>query len=84
MYFSRNWEFGSVLSKLRNLGGGSDEPSNPTPQYATGFDPPTTVEVWNNADFASAKASTIPYSLKCCSLVRILVSSVMNVQGSGY
>jgi hypothetical protein len=30
MYFSRNWEFGSDLSKLRNFEGGV-EPPNPAP-----------------------------------------------------
>jgi hypothetical protein len=30
MYFPRNWEFGSALSKLRNnFGGGGFEPPNP-------------------------------------------------------
>jgi hypothetical protein len=29
MYFPRNWEFGSGLSKLRNLGGGGFEPPKP-------------------------------------------------------
>jgi hypothetical protein len=30
MYFPRNWEFGSALSKLRNLGEGGLNPPNPT------------------------------------------------------
>jgi hypothetical protein len=34
MYFPRNWEFGSALSKLWNFGGGGVEPPNP-PGYAT-------------------------------------------------
>jgi hypothetical protein len=29
MYFPRNWEFGSTLSKLWNFGGGGVEPSKP-------------------------------------------------------
>jgi hypothetical protein len=47
MYFPRNWEFGSALSKLRNLGGGSTPPPN-TPRYATAT---TALNV-----FASARA----------------------------
>jgi hypothetical protein len=35
MYFPRNWEFGSALSKLRNLGGGGCNLSIPPPRYAT-------------------------------------------------
>jgi hypothetical protein len=31
MYFPRNWEFGSVLSKLRNFGGCGVETPTPTP-----------------------------------------------------
>jgi hypothetical protein len=30
MYFPRNWEFGSALSKLRNFGGGGLNPPNPS------------------------------------------------------
>jgi hypothetical protein len=37
MYIPRNWEFGSALAKLRNLGGGLFEPLK-SPQYATGHD----------------------------------------------
>ena len=33
MYFPRNWEFGSDLSKLRNFGGGLNTPT--PPRYAT-------------------------------------------------
>ena len=38
MYFPRNWEFGSVLSKLRHFGGegGLNPPPNPSSRYATG------------------------------------------------
>jgi hypothetical protein len=36
MYFPRNWEFGSALSKLTTFGGGGVEPPNP-PRYATVF-----------------------------------------------
>jgi hypothetical protein len=37
LYFARNWEFGSALSKLRNSGGGGDgEPPTDLPRYATG------------------------------------------------
>jgi hypothetical protein len=38
MYFPRNWEFGSALSKLLNFGGGEGvfEPPNP-PRYATEY-----------------------------------------------
>jgi hypothetical protein len=36
--FPRNWEFGSALSKLRNLGGGGIEHPQP-PRYATGRGP---------------------------------------------
>jgi hypothetical protein len=35
MYFPRNWEFGSALSKRRNFEGGGVDPPNP-PRYATG------------------------------------------------
>jgi hypothetical protein len=36
MYFPRNWEFGSALSKLRNSGGGGGwTPNSPAPRYAT-------------------------------------------------
>jgi hypothetical protein len=35
MYFPRNWEFGSALSKLRNFGG-VEHPNPPSPWYATG------------------------------------------------
>ena len=35
MYFPRNWEFGSALSKLRNCGGGGWTPQPPPPRYAT-------------------------------------------------
>jgi hypothetical protein len=35
MYFPRNWEFGSALSKLRNFGGGGLNPPNPPPGYAS-------------------------------------------------
>ena len=31
MYFPRNWEFGSALSKLRNFGGGFEHPKQPPP-----------------------------------------------------
>jgi hypothetical protein len=31
MYFPWNWEFGSVLSKLRNFGGGGVETPHPPP-----------------------------------------------------
>ena len=31
MYFPRNWEFGSALSKLRNFGGGGWTPPPPNP-----------------------------------------------------
>jgi hypothetical protein len=34
MYFPRNWEFGSAVSKLRNLGEGGGLNPNP-PRYAT-------------------------------------------------
>jgi hypothetical protein len=34
MYFPRNWEFGSALSKLQNFGGGFEPP--PPSRYATG------------------------------------------------
>jgi hypothetical protein len=37
MYFPRNWEFGSALSKLQNFGGGGVEPPKPpfgTPLYS--------------------------------------------------
>ena len=34
MYFPRNWEFGSALSKLHNFEGGGFEPPNP-PRFAT-------------------------------------------------
>ena len=34
MYFPRNWEFRSALSKLRNFGGGLNTPT-PPPRYAT-------------------------------------------------
>jgi hypothetical protein len=33
MYFPRNWEFGSALSKLRNFEGGLNPPNTP-PWYA--------------------------------------------------
>jgi hypothetical protein len=40
MYFARNWEFDSALSKLRNFGrGGGVEPPNPS-RYATGLGGP--------------------------------------------
>jgi hypothetical protein len=35
MYFPRNWQFGSALSKLRNFGWGVQPPNSP-PRYATG------------------------------------------------
>jgi hypothetical protein len=37
MYFTRNWEFGSALSKLRNFGGGGEVeiPKTLPPPYAT-------------------------------------------------
>jgi len=35
MYFPRNREFGSALSKLRNFGAGF-EPPTPLPRYTTG------------------------------------------------
>jgi hypothetical protein len=35
MYFPRNREFGSALSKLLNIGGGGFESPNP-PRYPTG------------------------------------------------
>jgi hypothetical protein len=34
MYFPRNWEFGSALSKFRNFGGGAEPPK--LPRYAIG------------------------------------------------
>jgi hypothetical protein len=34
MYFPRNREFGSALSKLRNFEGGGIEPPSTPPQYA--------------------------------------------------
>jgi hypothetical protein len=37
MYFPRNWDFGSSLSKLRNFGGGGEPP----PRYATAKLPKT-------------------------------------------
>jgi hypothetical protein len=37
MYFPRNWEFGSALSKLQNFGGGGLNPPKP-PRYATDAD----------------------------------------------
>jgi hypothetical protein len=37
MYFPRNREFGSALTKLRNFGGGFEPPQTP-PRYATGGD----------------------------------------------
>jgi hypothetical protein len=36
MYFPRNWEFGSALSKLRNFGGGFESPLG-TPLSPNGF-----------------------------------------------
>jgi hypothetical protein len=41
MYFARNWEFGSALSKLRNFGGGGGVPPRPTPRGRAGAPPPT-------------------------------------------
>jgi hypothetical protein len=39
MYFPRNWEFGSTLSKLRNFGWGVLNPqSPPPPRYTTGVE----------------------------------------------
>jgi hypothetical protein len=35
MYFPRNWEFGSALSKLRNFEGGGLNTPNPPPRNAT-------------------------------------------------
>jgi hypothetical protein len=35
MYFPRNWEFGSALSKLRNNCGGGLNPPNPPSGYAS-------------------------------------------------
>jgi hypothetical protein len=37
MYFPRNWEFGSALSKLRNNFGGGLNPPNPHSWYAPGI-----------------------------------------------
>jgi hypothetical protein len=38
MYFARNWEFGSALSKLRNFGGQlNPPPPKPPSRYATEF-----------------------------------------------
>jgi hypothetical protein len=39
MYFLRNWEFGSALSKLRNFGG-----VNTPPRYATATEMPCDTE----------------------------------------
>ena len=39
MYFPRNWEFRSALSKLRNFGGGGFEHPKPPPRYATDHKP---------------------------------------------
>jgi hypothetical protein len=36
MYFPRNWEFGSTLSKLWNFERGFEPPEPPPPRYATG------------------------------------------------
>ena len=41
MYFPRNWEFGSALSKLRNFGGGGFEHPKLPPRYAT--------DAWSNS-----------------------------------
>jgi hypothetical protein len=38
MYISRNWEFGSALSKRRNFGGVVEPLQPPPPRYATGGD----------------------------------------------
>jgi hypothetical protein len=35
MYFPQNWEFGSALSKLRNLGGGGLEHLKSNPPLGT-------------------------------------------------
>jgi hypothetical protein len=44
MYIPRNWEFGSVLTKLRNFGGGGMKLPNP-PRYATVLDCPHYVQL---------------------------------------
>jgi hypothetical protein len=43
MYFPRNWEFGSALSKLQNFGGGGLKPQTPL-RYATGCHPVAVVQ----------------------------------------
>ena len=43
MYFPRNWEFGSALSKLRNFGGGGGFEHPQTPPLGT---PLITTESW--------------------------------------
>jgi hypothetical protein len=53
MYFPRNWEFSSALSKLRNFGG-FQPPNPPPPRYATVYHHPVplsrnlgTLTSWN-------------------------------------
>jgi len=60
MYFPRNWEFGSALSKLRNFGGGDFEQPKPplgTPLITSKHSPrtlfPVTLELYSTLHLES-------------------------------
>jgi hypothetical protein len=65
MFFPRNWEFGSALSKLQNFGGGGLNPQKTPPRYATAsnnMQPSPSIEA--NRSSASQEISRILWNPK--------------------